>query len=102
MPFTRNCPEIRLGDDGDHDGLGRQLPEEPSLLEDELTVVIRARAMTAAFFTMMAGATVALALTLTLPHPAFGAIALLATIAGGGLTAGVRFAWLDREAGRDG
>jgi len=69
-------------------------------LEDELTVVIRARAMTAAFVVLMAGTTAALALFLV--RPEYGAIALMVAIAAGGATAGVRFAWLDREAGQDG
>lgn len=69
-------------------------------LEDELTVVIRARAMTAAFVVLMAGATAALGLFLV--RPEFGAIALMVALAAGGATAGVRFAWLDREAGQDG
>lgn len=70
------------------------------LLEDELTVVIRARAMTSAFMVMMGGATVSLVLMLA--EPLYGAIALLVSLAAAGATAGVRFAWLDREAGRDG
>lgn len=69
-------------------------------LEDELTVALRARAMTAAFFVLMAGATAALALTLV--RPDFGAVLMLAALSAGGVTAGARFAWLDREAGRDG
>ena len=69
-------------------------------LEDELTVVIRARAMTAAFWVLMAGATASLALFLV--RPEFGAMGLLTALAAGGGTAGVRFAWLDREAGQDG
>ncbi|WP_332678110.1 hypothetical protein [Brevundimonas sp.] len=69
-------------------------------LEDELTIVIRARAMTAAFLVMMTGATAAFALFLV--RPEFGAMGLLAALAAGGGTAGVRFAWLDREAGQDG
>lgn len=69
-------------------------------LEDELTVVIRARALTAAFPVLMAGATATLALFVV--RPGFGAIALMASIAMAGATAGARFAWLDREAGRDG
>lgn len=69
-------------------------------LEDELTVVIRARAMTAAFLVLMIGSTAALALFLV--QPELGAIGLMIAIAAGGATAGVRFAWLDREAGQDG
>lgn len=67
-------------------------------LEDELTVVLRARAMTAAFLVTMAGATVALVLALIWAQ--VGTLALMAAIAAGGATAGMRFAWLDREAGR--
>lgn len=67
-------------------------------LEDELTVVLRARAMTAAFLVCMAGATVALVLSLIWPQ--VGTLVLMAAIAAGGATAGMRFAWLDREAGR--
>lgn len=69
-------------------------------LEDELTVVIRARAMTAAFLVLMSGATAAFALFLV--RPEFGAMGLLTALATGGGAAGVRFAWLDREAGQDG
>lgn len=79
------------------DGTSRQ---NRRFLEDELTVVIRARAMTAAFLVLMIGATLALALWLVTPE--FGAIALMVAIAAAGATAGVRFAWLDREAGQDG
>jgi hypothetical protein len=70
------------------------------VLEDELTIAIRARAMTAAFLVLMIGATAALALFLV--RPELGAIGLMIAIAAGGATAGVRFAWLDREAGQDG
>lgn len=79
------------------DGASRQ---NRRFLEDELTVAIRARAMTAAFVVMMAGATVALAAGLA--QPRYGAVALLFAIVAAGATAGVRFAWLDREAGQDG
>jgi len=74
--------------------------ENRRFLEDELTVVIRARAMTAAFLVLMTGATAAFALFLV---PAgFGALAWLTARAAGGGTAGVRFAGFDREAGQDG
>lgn len=79
------------------DGHSRQ---NRRFLEDELTVVIRARAMTAAFLVMMGGATASLALMLV--RAEYGAIALLVSLAAAGATAGVRFAWLDREAGQDG
>lgn len=74
--------------------------ENRRFLEDELTIVIRARAMTAAFLVLMAGATASLALFLV--RPEFGAMGLLTALAAGGAAAGVRFAWLDREAGQDG
>lgn len=79
------------------DGHSRQ---NRRFLEDELTVVIRARAMTAAFLVLMTGATAALGLFLV--RPEFGAVALMVALAAAGATAGVRFAWLDREAGQDG
>ncbi|WP_426027902.1 hypothetical protein [Brevundimonas sp. TWP2-3-4b2] len=79
------------------DGQSRQ---NRRLLEDELTVVIRARAITTAFLVLMAGATIALALFMISTE--YGAIALLVALAAAGATAGVRFAWLDREAGQDG
>ena len=79
------------------DGQSRQ---NRRFLEDELTVVIRARAVTTAFLVLMAGATIALALFMVSAE--YGAIALLVALAAAGATAGVRFAWLDREAGQDG
>ena len=79
------------------DGQSRQ---NRRFLEDELTVVIRARAVTTAFLVLMAGATIALALFVVSTE--YGAIALLTALAAAGATAGVRFAWLDREAGQDG
>ena len=79
------------------DGQSRQ---NRRFLEDELTVVIRARAVTTAFLVLMAGATIALALFMVSTE--YGAIALLTALAAAGATAGVRFAWLDREAGQDG
>lgn len=69
-------------------------------LEDELTVVLRARAITLAFFVLMFGATVALAVSLLQAEA--GLLTLLVAVTAAGATAGVRFAWLDREAGRDG
>ena len=69
-------------------------------LEDELTLAIRARAMSLAFVVLMIGTTAALGLALV--RPEVGALALLVALAVAGATAGVRFAWLDREAGQDG
>lgn len=69
-------------------------------LEDELTRVLRARALTNAFVVLMIGVTVALLLGLS--RPLLGILALPFVLAIAGATAGIRFAWLDREAGKDG
>ena len=42
------------------------------------------------------------ALAVGLAQPRYAAVALLFAIVAAGATAGVRFAWLDREAGQDG
>lgn len=70
------------------------------LLEDELTQVMRARSMILAFVVLMSGVTVALGLGLW--RADYGVMALPYVLALGGSSAGLRFAWLDREAGRDG
>ena len=70
------------------------------LLEDELTQVMRARSMILAFVVLMGGVTVALGLGLW--RADYGVMALPYVLALGGASAGLRFAWLDREAGRDG
>ena len=70
------------------------------LLDDELTQVLRARSMILAFVVLMGGVTVALALGLW--RADYGVTALPYVLALGGASAGLRFAWLDREAGRDG
>jgi|GEM_PF-395237 len=70
------------------------------LLEDELTQVMRARSMILAFVVLMSGVTVALGLGLWRAN--YGVMALPYVLALGGASAGLRFAWLDREAGRDG
>ncbi len=67
-------------------------------LEDELTQALRARAMIAAFGVLMAGATVAFGLGLW--RAELGIAALPFALTAAGATAGIRFAWLDREAGR--
>ena len=69
-------------------------------LEDELTQLMRAKAMVVAFVVLMTGITVALGLGLW--RPQYGIMALPYVLALGGASAGLRFAWLDREAGRDG
>lgn len=68
-------------------------------LEDELTQALRARAIGAAFIVLMAGGTLALGLGLWRPEA--GVVALPFVLAVAGATAGIRFAWLYREAGRD-
>ena len=67
-------------------------------LADELTLAIRARAMTAASVVLMAGLTIALGLGLW--RTELGVLAIPFALTAGGATAGLRFAWLDREAGR--
>ncbi len=69
-------------------------------LEDELTRVMRARALGPAFVVLMIGVTVAFGLGLG--WPGLGTAALPFALAAAGATAGIRFAWLDREAGKDG
>ena len=69
-------------------------------LDDELTRVLRMRALTPAFAVLMAGVTIALVLGLV--RPLMGIVALPFVLAAAAATAGIRFAWLDREAGRDG
>jgi hypothetical protein len=68
-------------------------------LEDELTQALRVRAIVAAFFVLMAGGTLALGLGLW--RAEVGVVALPFVLAVAGATAGIRFAWLYREAGRD-
>ena len=69
-------------------------------LEDELTHVLRARAIVWAFIVLMVGGTLALGIGLW--RADMGIVALPYVLAAAGATAGIRFAWLDREAGRDG
>lgn len=80
-------------------GWDHQSRSQKRFLEDELTVVLRARAMAAAFVVLMAGATVAFGVGLWRQDYAIAALPFVLSLAG--VTAGVRFAWLDREAGRD-
>lgn len=83
---------IAMGWDG-------QSRKERKFLEDELTHVLRARAMAWAFVAMMAGVTVSLGLGLW--RPEVGIVSLPLVLSAAGATAAIRFAWLDREAGRD-
>jgi len=68
-------------------------------LEDELTQALRARSMIMAFFVLMGGATLSLGLGLW--RPEVGIVSLPFVLAAAGASAGLRFAWLFREAGRD-
>lgn len=81
-------------------GWDHQSRANKRFLEDELTTVLRARAIGAAFVVLMAGATLAFALGLW--RPEIGVAAMPFVLAAAGATAGIRFAWLDREFGKDG
>ncbi|OYX55539.1 MAG: hypothetical protein B7Y86_12825 [Brevundimonas subvibrioides] len=81
-------------------GWDHQSRTNKRFLEDELTGVLRARAIGAAFVVLMFGATIAFVLGLW--RPEMGIAALPFVLAGAGATAGIRFAWLDREFGKDG
>ncbi len=81
-------------------GWDHQSRTQRKYMEDELTAVLRARAVSAAFLVLMGGATVAFGLGLW--RPEIGVAAIPFVLAAGGATAGIRFAWLDREYGRDG
>ncbi len=115
---TRAIPLILAGDEGISNYMSVLLPvlyawlaasvtmgwdgnsrKNRRYLEDELTQVLRARAIVWAFLVLMAGATIALGLGLWRLET--GLIALPFALAAAGATAGLRFAWLDREAGRD-
>lgn len=80
-------------------GWDRQSRTNRRYLEDELTLALRSRAVGAAFVVLMVGVTLALGVGLW--KPAMGIAALPFVLAAAGATAGIRFAWLDREAGRD-
>lgn len=84
---------IAMGWDG-------QSRKERKFLEDELTRVLRARAMAWAFIALMAGVTVSLGVGLW--RPELGIVSLPLVLSAAGATAAIRFVWLDREAGKDG
>lgn len=69
-------------------------------LDDELSRSLRSRAMTAGFFVLMIGTTAAFGLGLW--RPELGVAGALFAITAGGAATGVRFAWLYRDAGKDG
>ena len=77
-----------------------QSRKERRFMEDELTVALRARAVGLAFVVLMGGATLTLGLALWSPR--VGVLAIPFVLVAGGAAAAIRFAWLDREAGRDG
>lgn len=81
-------------------GWDHQSRTQRRFLEDELTAVLRAKAITAAFVVLMVGATLAFGLGLW--RADIGIAALPFVLAASGATAGIRFAWLDREFGKDG
>jgi hypothetical protein len=74
--------------------------ENRRFLDDELSRAIRARAVTTGFVVLMIGVTAAFGLGLV--RPALGVVAMLFALTLGGAATGVRFAWLYREAGKDG
>ncbi|QTN19361.1 hypothetical protein HZ989_14260 [Brevundimonas sp. AJA228-03] len=69
-------------------------------LNDELSRNMRAQSLMLAFFVLLAGVTAALALTMV--QPAWGLMALPPALGLAVASAALRFAWLDREAGKDG
>lgn len=81
-------------------GWDHQSRKNRRFMEDELTTVLRARAIGAAFVVLMLGATVAWGLGLW--RPDYGVMAMPFVLTAAGATAGIRFAWLDREFGKDG
>lgn len=66
-------------------------------LDDELTGAVRARALGTAFVVLMVMGTGALGVSLW--RPEWGGLALVTALTLGGAAAGLRFAWLDRQAG---
>jgi len=81
-------------------GWDHQSRTQRRFMEDELTGLLRARAIGAAFVVLMAGATVAFVLGLW--RAELGVAAMPFVLSAAGATAGIRFAWLDREFGKDG
>ena len=81
-------------------GWDHQSRTNQRFLEDELTGVLRTRAIGAAFVVLMVGTTLAFGLGLW--RAEIGIAALPFVLASAGATAGIRFAWLDREFGKVG
>lgn len=74
--------------------------KEKRFLDDEFSRALRSRAITFAFFVLLAGATAVYGVGLFLPEIAIMAMPLVLGVAGA--SAGLRFAWLDRKAEQDG
>jgi hypothetical protein len=81
-------------------GWDHQSRTHRKFMEDELTQLLRSRAITAAFVVLMAAMTAVFGLALWRPEWAVYGLAYGLTLAGA--TAGLRFVWLDREFGKDG
>lgn len=81
-------------------GWDHQSRAQRRYMEDELTQALRARAIGAAFVVLLIGATVVFGLGLW--RADLGVFAMPYALALAGATAGLRFAWLDREFGKDG
>lgn len=81
-------------------GWDHQSRTHRKFMEDELTQVLRSRAITAAFVVLMAGMTAVFGVGLWRPElTVYGVVYALVAA---GATAGLRFVWLDREFGKDG
>lgn len=81
-------------------GLDAYSRKNRRFLEDELSQSFRARAVATGFVVLMIGTTAAFGLGLVKPE--LGVAAMLFALTTGGAATGVRFAWLYREAGKDG
>ncbi|MEQ7155075.1 hypothetical protein [Brevundimonas aurifodinae] len=81
-------------------GLDHQSRTHRKFLEDELTQLLRSRAVTAAFLVLMGAMTMVFGLSLW--RPELATYGVLYGLTAAGATAGLRFVWLDREFSRDG
>jgi hypothetical protein len=81
-------------------GWDHQSRTHRKFMEDELTQVLRSRAITAAFVVLMVGMTAVFGLGLW--RPEWTVYGVTYALVAAGATAGLRFVWLDREFGKDG
>lgn len=81
-------------------GMDHQSRTHRKFMEDELTQLLRSRAVTAAFLVLMAAMTIVFGLGLW--RPELAVYGVLYGLTAAGATAGLRFVWLDREFGKDG